>query len=241
MTVPERLRECGPQLALPSDRLSALAAAHGLLEQLQDRPGDPRLLERLERWSRSAVEAGWAEVDVFLQFCGLVHADLTGQDPDRLRTLADMMLATASAYGDEPLLALAIAARPSHLDPCGHAEPFGDDLAGCSAHVVALLGEVSTEEGDASAMLIPAAYVECAQGYRRQDLWELELEMYDLAESSLTAIFGSSAGCSADHPAGAVLDLNRRVLLFNRLESTVSLVCALLEVCLLYTSDAADE
>ena len=228
--VPERLRECTPQFALPSDRVSALAAAHGLLEELQDRPGDRRLLERLEWWSRTAVEAGWAEVDVFLHFCGLVHADITGQDPHWLRTLADTMLATASFYGDDRLLALAIAARPSHLHQCGHAEPFGDDLAGCLAHVVALLGDLATEEGGVETLLVPAAYIECAQGYRRQDLWELELEMYDLADASLEAIFDSATGVATDQAARPVLDANRRVLLFNRLETTVALVCALLEV-----------
>ena len=224
------LRSYGPESALPSVRLNALAAAHDLLEELQDRPDDDRLLERLDRWSRAAAEAGWAEVHVFLLFGALVHAHLVGQEPDRLRFLADAMLAAATTYGDEPLIGLAVAARPAHLSDSGHAEPFGDDLAGCLAHVVALLEDLATEEGGAAAMVVPAAYIECAQGYRRQDLWELELEMYDLAERSLPALFGPLEEVAADHPARAVLDLNRRVLLFNRLESTVSLVCALLEL-----------
>jgi len=229
VTTPASVRPHGPESALPTERLRALAAAHGLLEQLQDRPGDERVLARLEEWSTAARAAGWAEVQVFLMFGALVHADLTGADPDRLRQLADGLLATATSYDEEPLIGLAVAARPSHLIESGQAEPFGDDLAGCLAHVVALLEDLVT--GDSGpAMLVPAAYVECAQGYRRQDLWELELEMYDLADASLVTVFGPLEEVAADHPARAVLDLNRRVLLFNRLESTVSLVCALLEV-----------
>ena len=230
MTVSGRQGRIGSEVALPTDRARALGAAHQLLEQLQDRPGDERLIAQLDDWCRAAADAGWAEVHVFLLFSGLVHADLTGRDPDRLRTLANALLAAATTYGGEPLVGLAVAARPSHLSESGHAEPFGDDLAGCLAYVVALLEDVATQERRATSVLIPAAYIECAQGYRRHDLWELEQEMYDLADASLTALFGTTEPLPSDHPARPVLDLNLRVLLFNRLESTVSLVCALLEI-----------
>ena len=220
----------GPEAVLPADRRSALGAAHRLLEQLQDRPRDGRLLRRLETWTGCAAGAGWSEVHVFLLFNALIHADLTRHDAERIRALSDALLAAATAYGEEPLIGLAVAARPSHLSDSGHPEPFGEDLAGCLAHVVALLEDLATGDQSTTAMLIPAAYVECAQAYRRQDLWELELEMYDLADASLLALFGTSEGLVADAATRPIVDLNVRVLLFNRMESTVALVCALLEV-----------
>lgn len=207
-----------------------MGAAHRLLEELQDRPGDECLLRRLERWTAAAAETRWAEVHVFLVFSELIHADLTRQDPDRIRTLCDALLATATAYGEEPLVRLATAARPAHVTESGHEEAFHDGVAGRLARVVAALETLVARDGDPASMVIPAAYVECAQAYRRHDLWELELEMYDLAESSLVALFGSADGVNADPATRPVVDLNRRVLLFNRIESTVSLVCALVEI-----------
>jgi len=219
----------GPDLALPGDRRSALGAAHRLLEDLQDRPGEDQLLRCLECWIAAAAEARWAEVHVFLLFSALVHADLTRQDPDRIRALSDELMSTATSYGNEALVALAIAAGPSHLTESGD-EDACDDVARCLARVVADLEALVPRDGDPAWMVTPAAYVECAQGYRRHDLWELELEMYDLAEDSLVALFGSTDGVSVEPASRPVLDLNRRVLLFNRIESTVSLVCALVEI-----------
>ena len=219
----------GPDLALPGDRRSALGAAHRLLEDLQDRPGEDQLLRCLECWIAAAAEARWAEVHVFLLFSALVHADLTRQDPDRIRALSDELMSTATSYGNEALVALAIAAGPSHLTESGD-EDACDDVARCLARVVADLEALVPRDGDPAWMVTPAAYVECAQGYRRHDLWELELEMYDRAEASLLDLFGSPGGMTADPASRPVLDLNRRVLLFNRIESTVSLVCALVEI-----------
>jgi hypothetical protein len=189
-----------PDLTLPDDRLHAMGAAYTLLEELQGRPADPRLHARLDRSTRDATAAGWTEVRVVLLFTALVHADLVGRSPDELRVAAADLLSAALAHGDEVLVTLAVAARPAHLSDSGRPEPFGDDLAGCLAHAVATLEELSATaaERGSAALQIPAAYVECGQAYRRLDLWELEMEMYERAEAALSALY-PRFGPSAEH------------------------------------------
>ena len=174
-------------------------------------------------------------MEIVLLFSAVVGADFHGRPPDELRVRADRLLSVALANGDDVLVALAVAARPAHLKDSGEPEPFGDDLTGCLAHAVAMLEELSLTAAHrgSTGLQLPAAYVECAQAYRRHELWELEVEMYDRAESSLSALaeqFGPSAGQAVHEAARPVLDLNREVLSFNRLEATTSLVCGFLEI-----------
>jgi diguanylate cyclase (GGDEF)-like protein len=95
-----------------------------------------------------------------------------------------------------------------------------------------LVGSGGAEDGDTPefagdalglrAIEVPMAYVECGQAFHRFGMWEIEDEMYARAAASL------------DHPlpevARPVPAFTRRALVINRLEGSVALASAMIEV-----------
>ena len=207
--------------ALPPQRLTARVLAHALIEQTQVSPR-PDLVNRL---AAEAKAAGWGEVHVLLLHCRLIHAGLQGARYEEIRDCSDAMLAAAQATDDEILIALALASRALFLVDADHPESTGEDVGGLLARAVAMLDDAAdtdpTELG-LRAVELPACFVECGQTYHRLGLWEIEEEMYVRAAEALDFPLPAAV-----RPVG---DFTRRVLVFNRLESTSALACALLEI-----------
>jgi len=206
---------------LPQDRVAARVLAHALIEQTQASPR-PGLVDRL------AVEAravGWGEVHVLLMHSRLIRAVLQDAGYDQVRDRSDAMLAAAEATGDEILIALALASRAQFLVDADRPDSAGEDLGGFLARAVAMLDDAAdTDPADLGlrAAELPACFVECGQAYHRQGLWELEEEMYVRAAESLEIPLPEAVR--------PIAGFTRRVLGFNRLESTTALVSALLEI-----------
>jgi diguanylate cyclase (GGDEF)-like protein len=206
---------------LPQDRLAARVIAHALIEQTQVAPR-PGLIDRL---IAEAHARGWGEIQVLLEHCRLLHASLRGAPYEQIRDISDAMLAAADTAGDEILSALSLASRALFLVDTTHPEGTGEDLGGLLAQAVAILesaAETDPAELGARAVGLPTCFVECGQAYHRQGLWELEAEMYDRAAAALRLPVPEIL-----RPIG---DFTRRVLVVNRLESTIALASALLEI-----------
>lgn len=207
--------------ALPPHRLTARVLAHALIEQTQVSPR-PDLVNQL---AAEAKAAGWHEVHVLLLHCRLIHAGVQAVCYEEIRDCSDAMLAAAHSADDEILIALALASRALFLVDTDHPESAGEDVGGLLARAVAMLDDAAdTDPAELGlrAVELPACFVECGQTYHRLGLWELEEEMYVRAAEALELPLPDIV-----RPVG---DFTRRVLVFNRLESTTALTCALLEV-----------
>ncbi|GAA0280661.1 GGDEF domain-containing protein [Cryptosporangium japonicum] len=204
---------------LPADRFAARIVAHALIEQIQSAPRP----DLVDRFADQAVAAGWSEVEVLLRHSQVLHSSLQGRPADEVRANCDAMRQAAEAFGDEILIALALASRALFLDDGDAAT--GEDLGGGLARAVAILEQIADSEPDElglRALELPNAFVECGNVYHQQGLWELEDEMYQRACDALTRPLPESARHVGDH--------TRRVLVVNRLEGVTTLVSALIEV-----------
>jgi len=206
---------------LPPDRLAARLLAHALIERTQVAPR-PELVDRLAEQARAAR---WPEVHLLLRHCQLIGRHLSGAAWDALRESSDAMVQAAEDTRDEILIALALASRVLFVAEVEHPESLGEEADGLLARAVAMLDDVTGEPVAGlglRAVELPAAYVECGQAYHRLGLWELEEEMYARAAAALEI--------PLPPVTWPVRTFTRRVLVFNRLEGSTALTCALLEV-----------
>jgi diguanylate cyclase (GGDEF)-like protein len=206
---------------LPPDRLAARLLAHALIERTQVVP-QPELVDALAEQARTRR---WPEVHLLLRHCQLIGRSLSDAAWDALRESSDAMVQAAEDTRDEILIALALASRVLFVAETDHPESLGEEADGLLARAVAMLDDVTAEPVASlglRAVELPAAYVECGQAYHRLGLWELEEEMYVRAAAALHIPLPPATW--------PVRTYTRRVLVFNRLEGTVALTCALLEV-----------
>ena len=185
---------------------AAKIRAYELVELAQIDPQSGEVDELLT----SARREGWIDVEFMAHFARLAAA--LDQAEDAEPHLEDMLTAIEGAKHDA-LLATALAMRaytPTHDEHEWAAA--SSDLA----RAVALL-----DDGNGDPVDRPMAYTSCGLSYHTRGLWELALEMHDLAAEAL-------AGVS---PAYArIAELTRRVVVLNQYESVVPLACSLAEV-----------
>ncbi|MFN8079860.1 MAG: GGDEF domain-containing protein [Kineosporiaceae bacterium] len=170
---------------------------------------DPRPNE-IDELMASARQNGWADVEFMLQLARFAAA--LDQAEDAAEHLAGMF-AAAEASDNDALLATALAMRAhSPLEDEQEWAAASSDLA----RAVALL-----DDGNGDPVDRPMAYTSCGLSYHTRGLWELALEMHDLAAEAL-----------AEVPPGyaRIATLARRVIILNQLESVVPLACSLAEV-----------
>lgn len=164
--------------------------------------------EEIDALIRDAEARGWPEVVRAGLYVAVIHARVDGAWMAGQQLAA--LLERARADGDTVMTALAMAMRAQALPTPGDSSAAADtdrDLARAT---------IMLEAGHPPSLELAAAHLQCALGYANRDLWELQLDHYELAEAALQ---GQASG-----------ERTLSVLLYNRAEVQLNWAAALLEV-----------
>ena len=153
-----------------ASRVRARLDAHRLVQRVQTGDCAAEVAERIV----AAESRGWSEVVRVLLYADLVQAWTLNRDRDAtIERLHDR----AERDGDDVMLASALASRAEYryaFASASEREQANRDLA----RAVALL-----EVAEGGALERGTAYIDCGLAYGQRELWELEKEMYVLAEA----------------------------------------------------------
>ena len=148
---------------------------------------------------------GWPDVAKLGIYLGIIRSRWVERTPDR--RWIKQLLARAERDEDATVTALALAARSQTLDAAGGRGSVEADRD--LARAIVLL------EGQSGISIEAAsAHMEVALSCEKRDIWELQLQHYDLAEACLDIEEGAE---------------RRPALLYNRAEVQVNWVAALRE------------
>ena len=189
----------------------AIVVAYELIEAAQDRDVSQDIFVELTR----AESNGWVDVQVLLHFALMLRVQNRGQDDaEPLQRMLDL----AAGASDPSLTALALATcavRPTSGPQAaiGSKVVLPADVADMPlARAVALL-----DSGTGLVLHRVAAYIECANAFYIQGLWELTDEMFQRAEEDLAH--------EMDPPLNRIAALQHRVVNHNRPEVGLASAC----------------